>query len=470
MSSYRFRYVVCQIDRLRRNFPASIRTALAELPESLDQTYEQTLLGIDKEKRNYAQRLFQCLAVSIRPLRVDELAETLAVRFDIAGVPSFNPNWRPADAAVLSACSSLVAIVDVGNFQVVQFTHFSVKEFLTSERLATADKGLSYYHILPETAHMVLSRASLAVLLQLDDKIDKETIRHFPLAQYAARYWVDHAQFSNVSTLIQDMMEPLFDQAKAHYAAWIWLFDMDHHWVEPMSDIHPKQPEAVPLYYASLCGFRDLVDHLIVAHPHDVNAMGGFRATPLHAASANGHLQVVQLLLTKNANANSCDDNGGTPLHTASRYGHLEIVKELLVHGVDVNQSNGEGLTPLHFASIYGNQTARLPNQCGVHDDDQEAPTLLDRAAGGGNPQIVQLLINSGANVNSPDNYGYTPLHWAARQGTRDIAEILLVSGANLEARNDIGNNVRQTPLHVACAYRRLELSRFFLDHGSDLD
>jgi len=63
-----FRWVVCQIDRLRRNFPAGIRGALSELPESLDETYEQTLLGIDKEKRRYAQRLFQCLSVSSRPL------------------------------------------------------------------------------------------------------------------------------------------------------------------------------------------------------------------------------------------------------------------------------------------------------------------------------------------------------------------------------------------------------------------
>jgi hypothetical protein len=51
-----------------------------------------------------------------------------------------------------------------------QFSHFSVKEYLTSERLAQAEEHLSYYHILPEPAHTVLARASLSVLLQLDDK------------------------------------------------------------------------------------------------------------------------------------------------------------------------------------------------------------------------------------------------------------------------------------------------------------
>ena len=176
--------MVCQFDTLRRCFPASIRDALDELPDDLDKTYEKTLLGIDKKKRKYAQRLFQCLSVSIRPLRVEELAEILAVQFDATASPSFNKDLRPLDAeeAVLSACSSLIAIVNREGSQVVQFSHFSVKEFLTSERLARAEDRLSYYYILPEPAHTILAHASLSVLLQLDDKIDRNTIGHFPLA------------------------------------------------------------------------------------------------------------------------------------------------------------------------------------------------------------------------------------------------------------------------------------------------
>jgi hypothetical protein len=98
---------------------------------------------------------------------------------------------------VLSACSSLIFIIDKdkGGNQVVQFSHFSVKEYLTSERLATADseERPSYYHILPEPAHTILADAGLSVLLQLDDKIDRNIIAHFPLALYAAQYWVEHA-------------------------------------------------------------------------------------------------------------------------------------------------------------------------------------------------------------------------------------------------------------------------------------
>jgi hypothetical protein len=236
------------------------------------------LLGIDKEKRKYTQRLLQCLTVSIRPLRVEELAEIIAVQFDGVAIPTFNPKWQQRDAkeAVLSACSSLVSIVDIAGSQIVQFSHFSIKEFLTSERLASAKQPLSCYHISPEQAHTTLACASLSILLHLNLKIDRDAIRHLPLAPYAAQHWIDHARFGNVSLQVQSMMEHLFDLSKSHFPAWVWLYDFDHHWLEPMSEIRPTQPSATPLYYASLCGLRGLVENFVVTHPHDVNARGGF--------------------------------------------------------------------------------------------------------------------------------------------------------------------------------------------------
>jgi len=283
---------------------------LNDLPKTLDDTYGRTLLGIDEEKREYAQRLFQCLIVSIRPLRVEELAEILAVQFDDEALPSFNADWRSEDAeqAVMSVCSSLIAVVDRRGHQVVQFAHFSVKEYLTSERLAAAEESLSYYHILPEPAHTILAHASLSVLLHFDDKIDRSTIDHFPLASYASRHWVDHAQYRNVSAHIQDVMERLFDPGKPYFAVWIWLYDIDRYWIEPMSTIHPERPEATPLYYASLCGFSGLMEHLITAHSPDVNSRGGSHTTPLHAASVKGHLQVASILLRDGADPDSRDD------------------------------------------------------------------------------------------------------------------------------------------------------------------
>jgi len=110
--------------------------------------------------------------VAKRPLRVEELAEVLAFDLDAADgeIQTFHAEWRWEDQeqAVLSVCSSLISIVDIYGSRVVQFSHFSVKEFLTSKRIAAADGDVSQYHILPGPAHTILTQACLGVLLRLD--------------------------------------------------------------------------------------------------------------------------------------------------------------------------------------------------------------------------------------------------------------------------------------------------------------
>ena len=86
-SHYRFRWVFCQLDTLRRCLPGRVRLALDELPVTLDGTYERTLLDINEQNWEYAHRLFQCITVASRPLRVEELAEFLAFDFNEEPIP-----------------------------------------------------------------------------------------------------------------------------------------------------------------------------------------------------------------------------------------------------------------------------------------------------------------------------------------------------------------------------------------------
>ena len=79
----------CQLAYLRGCHPGRIQRALAELPETLDETYERTLGEIKGADSAYAHRIFQCVAVASRPLRVEELAEFLAFDFNADQIPKF---------------------------------------------------------------------------------------------------------------------------------------------------------------------------------------------------------------------------------------------------------------------------------------------------------------------------------------------------------------------------------------------
>jgi ankyrin repeat protein len=475
------------------------------LPETLDETYERTLLGIEKEKRKYAHRLFQCLSVAIRPLHVDELAEVLAIRFKSGHLPRYSADWQLEDAQdlVLSACSSMIALVSVDGSPVVQFSHFSVKEFLTSDRLANSTKDLSRYHVHPHSAHSILAQASLSTLLYLRDNVNKNNIKRFPFAQYAARYWVDHARFEDVSSRIQDVMERLFDMNEPSFATWIWIFDIDYPFRQPMFEDRPPRPKAVPLYYATVCGLHNLVEHLISNHPEDVNATGGNHGSAVNAALVKRNMEIALLLVQHGADGNIMDERNQTPLCIASRHGRrdnvefllkhradvnlaqafrgetplivsadyeeLEIARILLRHGATVDTRDECGSTPLVFASRTGHlEIARLLIQSGAAVDsrDEVDTTPLMFSSDEGHLDIAQLLIQSGAAIDSQDRDGRTPLMFTSKTGHIDIAQLLIQNGAAVDHKSKNG----QTPLTFASFDGRLEIVRLLIQNGAAVD
>ena len=445
MRPTRFRWVYCQLEALRHCIPPSVRQMLEELPESLDGTYERVLREINKANQTHAHRLLQCLTVAIRPLRVAELAEVLAVDFEetsIGETSKLKSDWRWGDQeqAVLSTCSSLIAVVNENGTEVVQFSHFSVKEFLTSPRLVTSSSDVSRFHIPLEPAHTVMARACLGTLLRSgdipDDHVDVE--KRFPLARYAAVYWVTHAKFEDVSSHIREGMQILFDPDKPYFATWIRIYNID---VGPRSTstllyISAKRSDAAPLYYAALCGFHDLVGHLINECSQEVNAIGGFYVSPLVAALEMEQFEVAELLYQHGAHVNVQGFDNATPLYSASREGHLEMVQWLLRHGADPNlKLECNSWTALHGAARYG----RL--------------------------EVVRTLLQHNEDPKIQEHYGAIPLQVASRAGETNVAR-LLVQGVDVNARSENGS----TPLHLASVNGWLEVARVLIEHGADRD
>jgi hypothetical protein len=425
------------LEVLRNCFPSSVRRFLEEIPESLDETYERVLREVKKPNRDHARRLLQCLVVAIRPLRVDELAEVLAVDFDDgSGIPKLNPSWRWEDQeqAVLASCSSLVVIVDTGLSRVVQFSHFSVKEFLTSARLATSTQDVSRYHIVLGPAHTSLVQACLSVLLRLEDSSDG---KRSPLIGYAAEHWVRHAQFEDVVSRIKGM-EDLFDLDKPYFASWCQLHNIDTRPSYPstFSDFSPTNFGAkTPLYYAALCGFMNLVEQLMVKYPQHVNAIGGRFMTPAAAALAGRHFQLARVLHRNGSSVGLQDIFQSTPLHSAAFCEDFEMVQVLLDYGVDVNALDRFGSTPLDYGSL------------GRFDD----------------PRVVRLLLDHGAdpNVQARGRDSLTPLHRASTKGRTEIARLLIEHGASVEVEDKSG----RTPLDMASGEQRDDITKLLSEH-----
>jgi hypothetical protein len=452
--------------------PSSIRKALNELPTTLDETYERALEWIPKEKRQHAHRLFQCLVVAIRPLHVEELAEIFAIDLDADAGPDLKEGWRPENAedAVLSACSTLIAVIEDEESKIVQFSHFSVKEYLTSDRLRTSEMGsIRQYHIPLDDAHTILARACLTVLLQLDENVDEERLLTFPLAFYAAQHWVDHAKYEDVASRIQDVTEQLFNPSNPYLASWTWIHDVDSDRAQETIDTleeRPMVPKEPALYYAVLCGFSGLADWLIVTHAENVNAKCGNRGTPLHAASYMGHLEAARVLLAHGADVNTTNTSENTPLWSAYDGGHLDAMRLLLEHRADVDVFYDDIGLLSHDASWHGRADVvqlLLQYNADVNAGNGSGGTPLDHAAYNGQARVAQLLLEHGALVNSLDSTRDTPLHSASNGGHLEVVRILLGHGADvhIRGRGDL------TPFEMATSKGHVEVAQLLLEHGA---
>ena len=101
-----------------------------------------------------------------------------------------------------------------------------------------------------------------------------------------------------------------------------------------------------PLMFAALKGYLDLCKQLI-QRDADVNKTGW---APLHYAAANGHAEVIALLLEHHAYPDAESPNGTTPLMMAAMYGNAASVSALLAGGADPTLRNRLGLSALDFA------------------------------------------------------------------------------------------------------------------------
>jgi cytohesin len=179
----------------------------------------------------------------------------------------------------------------------------------------------------------------------------------------------------------------------------------------------------------------------LLAQGIDINAQNRKGYSALHAAAATGEPSVVDFLLDQGADPNLQDAQGNTPLILAaedtSNAWDLQSAELLIAHG-ETEDLQKIGWPELRIAALQGDgQRVKAllkndPKQLN-YDGEQWAWSILHAASRAGHTDVVQLLIESGVDVNEESANRETPVFSAAMAGHREVVELLTAYGADLQ-------------------------------------
>lgn len=511
---YRFRWVSCQVDALRRcRRASSIREALDNLPETLDETYDRILLSIPHEDRKDALAALHFLAFSACPVSVADVAEAVIVDHHSC---SFDPEDRlPDPFDIVDVLSTLVICsstqIAMGTERAghdrypgaerateIRLAHYSVQEYLLSDRIR---KGkASAFHISVYEAHKSVAEMCLIYLLQFDrpDSISRSMILDTPLALYAAQYWFQHARIafenpdhkrdseSNLTRLCVDLLSP---EKSSSFINWLTLCDpCDRKRIDFGRTLENM---AEPLHYACYAGLLEVV-RILRDNGADVNSRApGDKwviRTPLKGAIQGSSEGVVGFLLASNVDINAVNDWGCTALHQAALQGNESIVKLLIEHGANTKARTGPTMPyskvemptedPLKtIGSLIGNFT-------GLTKREETAAAIthhllrkqmhlesahftidpITRWPRYGHCSVLRVLLYGGDKAELKFATGWTPLHEAAWIG--HVGVVRLLRGIDVECKTRYG----WTAILLAAWNGHKDVVRELVQSGATID
>ena len=186
----------------------------------------------------------------------------------------------------------------------------------------------------------------------------------------------------------------------------------------------------------------------------------------LRLAARSGDVSVVTAVLSADVNPDAAGFEGSTALHLAIWDGHYDIVNRLIQYGADTDKKDQHGLTPLEIAS-----KAEQESISSLLQEAAETPSAF-YIVGRGLPEKLRQWLDMGGDSNvyrQPD--GLSLLHLAVRNNHPDIVQILLNQAKQLNQNIvDTTDTNKQTPMHVACMLGYEEVVRILLENDALTD
>jgi ankyrin repeat protein len=491
LTACRFRWVVCQLAELRKCLkPAGIRNELQNLPKTLSATYSRILDKVPSMYQAEMLTILMLLAFSKRPMSIQEVAEAAAVDLETGSFSTDGRFATPFD--ILELCSSLVTLTEAvqppgmyyydgpkpEDARQLQFAHFSVKEYLISEKgqqLVPAP-----FRFGEPLAQSCITQISLIYLLDFKDgqKITRDDHRDFPFLEYAALYWTKHlsqlqeTHRNSIESLLLRLFDPqnetrLFNVLNVHNPARI--NSLGAQWGGGISrgsisinrgDFQP------PLYYASHFGLLPIVHFLLSGLKEDGASRQEVLAAALYGSASGGEADITQLLLDSGADPSS--QLAGDVLFAAASGGSLPVVEILLAAGAPICAPDAYDGSALHQACRMGHApVVRVLMDYGFdpYSKCHRTGTALSSAIMEGHHDVVAALVTSGVDVNRPPDGYYNALAQACQHTGIDTVRLLLEHGAVVSLKSP-------TSMALPAAAHRadVELMQLLLDYGADIN
>jgi ankyrin repeat protein len=416
---------------------AEVFDALKTLPSGLPAIYSRMLHQIPARHRKISSKILQWVTMAFRPLTLLEIALAIGLKS-----PSSSISLKHAIRDEVVLCGSFLKV----QYSEVTLIHQSVREYLLDEKQHNSPV-LEAFRIKPNEAHFEMAQTCFQFIkqssLQQSSLIPYELqSREQLFLRYAAQHWLEH------SASCSDLTAELFDSTQSFFTHnrrlrdnwWIAYGRVFFYWYENY--------ETPPLLYLA-CDLKIFpwVEMII----QEIRSTGS---------------EYDKVLLRSFLDQR--DSIGRTALHYAASAGNYPLVHLLVQSGADIS-AEAWGKKVLRSAAIFRKDNGQivqflLDQGAEIDLPDTDGETALHKAVETENLQVVRTLLDRGASLGWVGSDGSKALHIATSHGDVEIVKLLLDRGATLGQVNPWG----ETALHIATRDGHVDTVQLLLDRGAN--